>query len=271
MRVMLSLTLLFLLGTRSVSASEDPPDGISPPVLLTSTELPLPKALEHARFRVKLLYGVHIKQDGSVGVVDLLACATQDEGESEFSNASKAVCDPIDKEIRDGVSKRKYQPAVKDGKAVTFDSVVKVDLVPSGVARIDRIACFLVAGGYSLAGTAADTAFARAILWAFVDAVIVLVIAGTVCGVGVGRLRWRLARVALITAALGLAPFSPSMFFTLWDALAPTVEPVRHVWMEPKAWVPILPSLVGVLAFTGTLIAVRKRQTHDELQKPTAV
>ncbi|HEX4825376.1 MAG TPA: hypothetical protein VFV19_13820 [Candidatus Polarisedimenticolaceae bacterium] len=132
MRRILIVASAFVLCTTAVIAWEDPPDGVTPPVRLNPTELPPPKVLENARFRVKLLYRVHIEPDGSVGVIELLLCGTRNEGESELSKASKEICDPIDQEIRGGVSKWKYQPAVKDDKAIAFDSVVKVDIVPSG-------------------------------------------------------------------------------------------------------------------------------------------
>ena len=137
---------------------------------------------------------------------------------------------------------------------------------------LDRIAFFLVAGSYSLAGTAADhVASARGILWAFVDAFIVLVVAGALCGVALGRLRWRLLRIIFVTAVLGLVPFSTIIFSTLLDTFAPTVQPLHRVWMHPKIWVPILPSVVGALVFTGCFLVATKRRANNELHERAAV
>lgn len=132
MHAILTVAMVLALCGTPVSASEDPPDGVTPPVRLHPTKIPPPKVLANARFRVRMLYGTHIEPDGSVGVIDLLLCATQDAREREFKNAPKEVCEPIDLEVRNELSKWKYRPAVKDGKAVAFDLVVKVDLVPSG-------------------------------------------------------------------------------------------------------------------------------------------
>ena len=132
MRGLLVVILVLWALTPPLRASDDGPDGVIPPVLLSATDLALPKVLENARYRVKLLYKVDIKTDGSVEIVNLLLCAVRNAGEKDFADAPKAVCDPIDRELRVGLVKRKYQPAPKDGKAIQHASVIKIDLAPPG-------------------------------------------------------------------------------------------------------------------------------------------
>jgi hypothetical protein len=104
-------------------------NGVSLPKLVHRVEAPDPPGLLQAKLEAKAVYIAIVRADGSLDDIRLRFCGSRKRGETVFSKLSPQACQAIDASARVDLASRRYEPAMKDGRAVDVPLQISVEFL----------------------------------------------------------------------------------------------------------------------------------------------